>query len=643
MMRCILIVLTVLAAWNVAWAGSGDPQTKTDHPWYPGELSCSTFERLFKAQAAQYERVTGRKVVSEHDKALASWFWRNTNYHHCTCAALDLWDKGPGKGTDITVREYWAGLFAYGYGLCYATHAQWNGEMAELLGPSRSRSMSVTGHTTFEVYLTGGAYGRGKWALLDHDVSTVFFTPDGKRLMGLKEVSDDLAALKKGKLPDARQHGWLPGGLHPSDPGAYARYGAAQYASGYASVPPMVHLRAGETLRRYHQPGLEDGKTYAYWGINYNTKGIPGPERSRTWVNQPEKMYRSKTGSRWIPGQGRYSNAVYTYKPDFATGKYREGVVEEGADHVTFEFYTPYVIAAAPPARAAKEKWGIYKSGCTGGLVIGGKAACPVSVSTDQGKTWQKAGSASDGMDLTDMVKGHQQYFIRFGAAAKNLAGAGLTMRTVCQCSPTAVPRLKDGTNKVTFYSSGRAVISAGPNSDQAAAHLVAGKFASSSVTLELAAPRKARAVHRYAAARQESGSPPRTSGYNIRYSTDGGKTWKPVVADWRIIRRKPEPGDFWSQSFVHGDVPLGKVVGPVRVHFSNTGGRRFQRAEAHLVYEVANTSPVEVTYAWKEGASGEVRTASHTYPATAGREDSSWTIRTGRNVKTVWVEYAAE
>ena len=58
-------------------ADVGDPQAKTDHPWYPGELSCSTFERLFATQADVYKRVTGRDVKTDEDKALASWFWRN--------------------------------------------------------------------------------------------------------------------------------------------------------------------------------------------------------------------------------------------------------------------------------------------------------------------------------------------------------------------------------------------------------------------------------------------------------------------------------------------------------------------------------------------------------------------------------------
>ena len=80
----------------------------------------------------------------------------------------------------------------------------------------------------------------------------------------------------------------------------------------------MVHLRRGETLRRYLEPGLDDGKTFVFWGRNYNTGGIPGPERSHTWVNQPDAMYGSKTGAGYRPGQARFANAVYTYTPDFA-------------------------------------------------------------------------------------------------------------------------------------------------------------------------------------------------------------------------------------------------------------------------------------------------------------------------------------
>jgi hypothetical protein len=54
-----------------ARASSGDPQIKTDDPWFPGELSCSTFARLFQTQAELYQRVTGRKVENDEDRRSA--------------------------------------------------------------------------------------------------------------------------------------------------------------------------------------------------------------------------------------------------------------------------------------------------------------------------------------------------------------------------------------------------------------------------------------------------------------------------------------------------------------------------------------------------------------------------------------------
>ena len=55
----VIAVLVLLVA-SPAVAGVGDPQVRTDHPWYPGELACSTFDRLFATQAEVYKRVTGR-------------------------------------------------------------------------------------------------------------------------------------------------------------------------------------------------------------------------------------------------------------------------------------------------------------------------------------------------------------------------------------------------------------------------------------------------------------------------------------------------------------------------------------------------------------------------------------------------------
>src|SRR5688500_15321725 len=355
---CILILLVPV----LGRASSPDPQVKTDHPWYPGELSCSTFERLFATQAALYERVTGRKVATDEDKALASWYWRNLHYAHGEEGANACFGRGFDKGE--WNREYWTGLIAHGFALCGTTHAQYGAEINALLGHGRARSVGVTGHNSFEVFLTGGPYGAGRWALLDHDISTVIFDPDGSRLLSIAEIVPQVGALKDPKFRPERQRGWRVAGLHDDDAATYDSFRSVEYFAGYAGPPPTVHLRAGESLRRYFEPGLDDGKTFVFWGRNYNTAGIPGPERSRSWVNQPEKMHGAKSTSPYKPGQARYGNAVYTYTPGSDDASCQEAIVDETPQSVTFEFRTPYVIAATPPN---DRPWGVYDDGCTNG------------------------------------------------------------------------------------------------------------------------------------------------------------------------------------------------------------------------------------------------------------------------------------
>lgn len=634
--RYRLVLLFLLTA-RVAHAGVGDPQIRTDHAWYPGELACSTFERLFATQAEVYERVVGVRPITDEQRVLAAWLWRNTHYYHGEEGAQNLWGKGFQHGGDLRTREYWTGLFSHGFGLCGTTHSQWTAEMEALLGHGRSRGVGVDGHNSFEVFLKGGAYGAGKWALLDHDISTVIFQRDGSALMSLADVQKDWQRLTKRSFAPERQHGWLVCGLHPDDGSVYRRYEVAEYLAGYSGVPPMVHLRRGETLRRYLTPGLDDGKTFVFWGLNYNTGGIPGPERAHTWVNQPESMYGSRSGTGFKPGQARYGNAVFTYKPSFASGDYREGIVAEDDNQVTFAFQSPYIIGATP---ANATRWGIYEPGCRNGLFLKGKAACAVSVSTDRGATWTDGGQFLDGLDLTDHVKGHRHYLLRLHTGAKALAQSGLSLTTVCQVNAAMVPRLKDGGSKVTFQASGQAVTSAGPEVPAARGFVTAGKFGTPKVTLTLATPRQERAVAVHAAAHLFSGSPPRPElKYQIDFSSDGGQTWKSLVRDWTIPRLGNEPKDFWSQSMCWGGAPLQTdAPSSIAVRFSNNGGKSYGRCEVHLVYRVARSDSTKVTFAWADDKGA--RQVTHVIDRARHNEPTTWAIPTGKNVQTRWVEF---
>ena len=613
-------------------ADVGDPQLRTDHAWYPGELAFSTFDRLQQTQAEVYTRETGRAVESDHDKALASWYWRNLHYAHCQEGVGDYFDEGFAK-SDWN-REYWRGLFAHGMSLCGTTHAQWSAEFNHLLGHCRSRSVGVTGHSSFEVFLTGGDYGQGRWALLDHDVSTVIFSPSQKRLLSIKEILNGKSELRRNDFVPSRQQGWRIAGLHPRDvDGLYDSYTSASYLAGYAGPPPMVHLRRGESYRRYLNPGLEDGQSFVFWGLNRQQE-IGGPERDRTWVNQPDKMFQSKQDARSHRGQMRYGNAVFTYRPRFEDGSYREGVISESDSHVTFEFRSPYVIAATHPN---DQPWGIYDEGCTSGLVVTGEFDCDVSVSTDAGATWISKESTNAALDFTDVVKGHQQYRIRFGKPARKLSD--VIIRTVCQLNPATVPRLHDGANQIRYSASGNACYSAGPNLDQALKHRVSGGLISNDgITLELAAPGGEAIVGLHAASHNLSGNPPGDVDYHIDFALDDTEAWNPLAADWKIERRGPEPPDLWSQSFTYGQTKT-EQASRARVRFHNSGRKKYRRVEAHLVYKVANPSPAIITFAWRD-SNGEIRQSAHQVASTD--EVQTWEVLAGSDVDTKWVEVAA-
>jgi hypothetical protein len=615
-------------------ADVGDPQIRTDHPWYPGELAVSTFERLFTTQAEQYERATGQKADTDEHRALASWFWRNTHYAHGEEGAEDLWGTGFTAG-DLRGREYWTGLFAHGFGLCGTTHSQWTAEMQYLLGHTRGRGVGTAGHNSFEVWLTGGEYGTGRWALLDHDLSTVIFDPAGRRLLSIPEVKANWQTLiRRDYLPE-KQRGWLVCGLHPGDGGVYKEYQTAEYLAGYAGPPPMVHLRRGETFRRYFEPGLESGKEFVFWGRNADNGGIPGLERNHTWVNQPEKMLGSTAGAGSKTGQVRFANAVFTYQPDFASSDYREGIVEESDRHVVFEFSSPYIVAATPPNA---KPWGIYDPGCTGGLMLKGRANCDVAVSVDRGRTWSPAQKFRDGLDLTDAVKGHRQYLLRLSAGAKALVASDLTIRTVCQANAAILPRLKDGGTSVSFAASQQAVVSVGPNKPQAETQVIDGAFNSPSVTLKVTSPRGEPITAIHAAAQFASGNPPDgTVKYRIDCSHDNGSTWQPVVSDWSLERRGDDPPDFWSQSFCYGSARVNATTSSVLVRFSNTAKRAILRAEAHATYRTAGGDSTKVTYQWTD-ASGD-RSATNLFRT---GPTSPWVVPTGKDVRTRWVEFAA-
>ena len=157
-------------------------------------------------------------------------------------------------------------------------------------------------------------------------------------------------------------------------------------------------------------------------------------------------------------------------------------------------------------------------------------------------------------------------------------------------------------------------------------------------MTLELATPHGEPVRTVYAAAHVLSSSPPDPKvQYQIDYSTDGGKTWKPVVKDWTINRQGDEPKDFWSQSLCWGsiDLPAGEPrrrcgCGSATTAASGTPGPKCTSPTRR-----PGRTATKVTFAWTDdrGPHQESHTA-------AGQSRRTWTVPTGKNVVTRWVEF---
>ena len=612
--------------------GVGDPQLMTDHPFWQGELSCSSFDRLAKTQSDLYARVSGRKTDSDEDKALASWFWRNTHYFHCTLLPEpDIF----GQKENEVVRDYWTGLFSYGHAMCQETHYQYTAEMEYLLGHGRARATAVEGHTSFEVWLTGGAYGKGKWVLLDSDITTVCFDKRQRAMMNIEELThaDRQAYLTNRVATDNR--GWLPE-LYPGDgAGTYRSISFYALLCGYAGAPPVVNLRPGETIRRFPAPGLGEGPAgpLVYWGICVD--GMDGPNRHITYLNDPEHCFNAAQRPRHEDDpsrRARFGNAVFTYRPDFSSDVYKAGVAAENDSSVTFEHCSPYIIAAKPVNKKC------LQPGCTMGLVLHGSARCQVCLSTDRMQTFSAPQNFRDGLDLTDLAKGHYQYWLKFLAPAANLAGKDISITTRCMANGYVMPQLKPKGTHVTFNASGLATTTLGPQAKAIRKNLVDGGLDKPSFTLRLRTPHGERIKSVCFAVRSPSGSPPRPElAYKAEYSVDG-KQWKVLRDDWRIVAPVPFAApDTWSQSFFYGSRDItADGASEVLVRIGNNGGKPYQMGQFSLLYATPNAAGTKVTYCWDEA--GQEKTAEYIYPA-AATMDRSWAITTGGAPKMKWVE----
>ena len=215
----------------------------------------------------------------------------------------------------------------------------------------------------------------------------------------------------------------------------------------------------------------------------------------------------------------------------------------------------------------------------------------------------------------------------------------------MCQANIAVLPRLKDNGTKITFAASNQIVKSLGPEANLAETFVFDGAFGEKSVTLGAKAENQVTQI--FAAAHVASGNPPNPDiQYQIEYRIAGSERWTSLVKDWSVPRLGGDPGDFWSQSFCYGSDhyhtyfrnehgPLWNSDQQLQIRFHNNGGKRYLRAEAHLIQQLPKRDPVAVTYNWSDDEG--THEASMMFA-----EDGEWALPTGSNVETNWVQISA-
>jgi hypothetical protein len=661
-MHRVLALCSLVLLVGGLQAGVGDPTIQTAHPQYPGEGAFQTVEQCV-AYAAKDQK-------TDQDKAIAMFLWLLTHqFHLMSPQEYCVPGKTPNSGKDdqeMIVYDANRARFSYGYGLCGTVHA-WNEPYWKALG-FNARRRAFPGHTNSEI-----EYG-GSWHAFDTDMAGLVFRKDGI-VAGYEDIIKDPKSIENDRGPLPRYPFAWPGDFQGMKDGwnQVAKGGKwfKMYNAGYAAQPGIVQLRAGETFTRYFDRDHFGGPAQRrYW---FHQKG--GPFRDWTFVNMgtPEH-FGPKSNSR---GNASYCNGEFVYRPSLTGNGYREGAVamsdnlktqdasprlhaiSGGEASITFQHFSPYVIAGAPVDGVNP-----MAGKATGGFVVSGQAVGTIGleVSTDQGQTWQGAGEAAGKFekDFTDLVKGRYGWQVRLrwkGQAGLDL----LQFTTVTQVAQTIYPRLKADGCEVTYRAASRAVVPALPNFGQT--ETVAGVYEEKSMrspnvvyvgrsekqrfAYQVQGPKPGWVVFKVnapgdllqvaAAARfNVRVPPPEGTDFRLETSTDNGKTWQP------LSKAVIPPDNEYSSGWMYGTADVAKAKQKtvlVKVHLFGGGTQAgLMAGEFYGIHATPPPGPVKLTYAWKEG--GALKTHVENIPANTA--EKKFTVPTGKQIADEYIRLEA-
>jgi hypothetical protein len=311
------------------------------------------------------------------------------------------------------------------------------------LGPTRTLILPAWNHVASEVFYDG------RWHYLDLDVRAVFRREDGS-LASMQDAKQDASLWNRTNSP------WFfPLDPLPSVRAVYAKT-PVQYYYGHSSGGHTMDyvLRQGETFTRWWQP--QGGR----WNHHSSYAAQPFP---RSLIEQSPRGPKSKHPSFTVHTHG---NGKFVYRPnltdtssDFADGVYdttnirpsAAGLTLEkpGEGYAIFEVRSPYVIV---PLVGDLDTTTDDREASVVKLDASGAA---LSVSLDNGLSWQEVELTGGAVDLSRLVSGIYGYLLKItlrGEPGQVLARS-LEMITWVQVHPASLPALRKGTNEMRLVT----------------------------------------------------------------------------------------------------------------------------------------------------------------------------------------------
>ncbi len=234
-MRRSIIVLVSLAVGCLASRGLaavGNPQVRTDHPIYPGELAYSTQERLARSIIDSGDWGLGLGG-SERDVALKLWLWRITHtihdYSPASWTPLHSYyqakygehskahptrpdPKGEVYAADDIENDAMRWQFSYGYALCGTLHGVIEPQIRAIgkaLGKDwRSRRVGIPGDSNHEIYFGG------QWRAFDVNAMTLLFSSNDAKTAELLPYKEAFGPKGGPKHPELLENAPVFGGKY---------------------------------------------------------------------------------------------------------------------------------------------------------------------------------------------------------------------------------------------------------------------------------------------------------------------------------------------------------------------------------------------------------------------------------------------